>query len=239
MWSSESNQRAKTKNFFFEKVSVCSQQFLWSIGFCVLVIVLVRWGTGMPEWRDIIASENGPVERMSAGLWFMGCAWCLGCASVQRIRRVEWLGLGMFLLLFGLRELDAHVWATGWNLDKLANYWNARYPLSERLMVFGCMIAPVLIVTGIIGYRLWPVIGMAWRTGETWLFQLGIGILLLILCVILDKVGAYALPFFGFNGTEQDLVMIMEEFLEFVLGVFSLTMLWPYFQEALDGGDEF
>ena len=134
--------------------------------------MLAKWGTGLPEWQEVIASENGPVERMSAAVWFMGFVWSLAAAYVQRARAVEWLSVAMFLLLFGLRELDAHIWSTGWNLDKLANYWNTQYPLSERILVLAFMVVPCLAVGGMLCLRLLQSIGPAWRSGELWLSHL-------------------------------------------------------------------
>jgi hypothetical protein len=73
-----------------------------AIIFCTAVIVLVKSGAGLSEWREVIASENWPVELMSAAVWFMGFVWSLAAAYVQRGRAVEWLIVAMFLLLFGL-----------------------------------------------------------------------------------------------------------------------------------------
>ena len=202
--------------------------------FCSVVIVLAKWGTGLPEWREVIASENGPVERMSAAVWFMGFVWSLVAAYVQRARAVEWLSAAMFLLLFGLRELDAHIWSTGWNLDKLANYWNTQYPLSERILVLAFMVLPCLAVGGMLCGRLWQSIGPAWRAGESWLSHLAVAVALLVVCVTLDKVGSYALPFLGMINVGQVFVMVIEEFLEFMLAVFTMTVLWAYLQEALN-----
>ena len=202
------------------------------MSFCVIILVFIYMGTSLSGWREIIISESGPVERMSAAMWFMGFAWCLAAACAQRMRRVEWLSVAMFLLLFGLRELDAHIWATGWNLDKLANYWNPRFPLSERLLVLGLMVLPCLVVGGMLGLRFWKVMGQAWRVGESWLSHLMLGVALLVLCLTLDKVGPYLLPFLGVGDRGQSLLMVIEEFFEFVLAVFSMAVLWPYLQEA-------
>ena len=202
--------------------------------FCSVVIVLAKWGTGTPEWQEVIASENGPVERMSAGVWFMGFVWSLAAAYSQRAKTVEWLSVAMFLLLIGLRELDAHIWITGWNLDKLANYWNTQNPLSERILVLALLVVPCVIVGGILGRRLWLSVGPAWKAGEPWLSHLIVWAALLVICVTLDKIGPYVLPFLGISEVGQVVVMFIEEFLEFVLAVFTITGLWPYLQEALN-----
>ena len=211
--------------------------FIQVVGFCVVMIVLAKWGTELPEWQNVIASENGPVERMSAAIWFMGFVWCLAAASVQRVRGVEWLSVAMFLLLFGLRELDAHIWSTGWNLDKIANYWNPRFPLSERVLVLGLMVAPCIVVGGIVCLRLWQTMGQAWRKGESWVCNLVMGVVLLVFCLTLDKVGPYVLPDLGVGEPGQIIVMQIEEFFELALAVMAMAGLWPYVQEALDGTD--
>jgi hypothetical protein len=214
--------------------NLCSKNLIQAIIFCSSVIVLAKWGTGLPEWRDVIASENGPVERMSAAVWFMGFVWSLVAAYVQRARTVEWLSVAMFLLLFGLRELDAHVWSTGWNLDKIANYWNIQYPLSERILVLALMVVPCLAVGGMLCLRLWQSIGPAWRAGESWLSHVAVAVALLVVCLTLDKVGSYVLPFLGMSDVGEVFVMIIEEFLEFMLAVFTMAVLWVYLQEALN-----
>ena len=231
--------------FQFSQSNTDSRAIIWSwwknfiqvIGFCAVMIVLAKWGTELPQWQNVIASENGPVERMSAAIWFMGFVWCLAAAFVQRVRGVEWLSVAMFLLLFGLRELDAHIWSTGWNLDKIANYWNPRYPLSERMLVLGLMVAPCIVVGGIVCLRLWEIIGQAWRKGESWVCNLVMGVVLLVFCVTLDKVGPYILPDLGVGEPGQIIVMQIEEFFELVLAVMAMVGLWPYLQEALDGTD--
>ncbi len=217
----------------------CSKRLIQAMIFCTAVIMLAKWGTGLPEWRDVIASENGPVERMSAAVWFMGFVWCLAAAYAQRMRRVEWLSVAMFLLLFGLRELDAHIWSTGWNLDKIANYWNPRFPLSERVLVLGLMVLPCVVVGGIIGLRLWQTVGQAWRAGESWVGHMVLGIALLVFSLTVDKVGPYGLPVLGVGEAGQIIFMEIEEFFEFVLAVYTMAVLWPYLQEALNGQCEY
>lgn len=211
----------------------CLYHFAQAVIFVVIGIVLAKWATGITEWSDVITTENGPVERMSAAVWFMGCIWCLGSAYSQRNLAIEWLTVSMFLLLFGLREIDAHVWATGWNLDKFANYWNPQYSLQERVLVLGVLIFPCLIVGWILRYRLWNAVGRAWSEGEAWLNHLLLGLGLLVLCLTLDKVGPYGLLFFEISDSGKIFLMMIEEFLELVLSVFALVSLWPYLQQAL------
>ncbi len=211
----------------------CLHHFAQAVLVVALGIVLAKWTTGIPEWRDVIATENGPVERLSAAVWFMGCIWCLGSAYSQRDLAIEWLTAAMFLLLFGLRELDAHVWATGWNLDKLANYWNPQYSLQERVLALGVLSFLCLIVGWILHYRLWTTVRRAWSKGEAWFNHLLLGLGLMALCLTLDKVGPYGLFFIEISDSGQIFLMMIEEFLELVLSVFALVSLWPYLEQAL------
>ena len=204
-----------------------AEAFVFSLAF----IVLAKWFTDVPGWRDIMVSENGPVERMSAGLWFMAMVWCFAAGLRHSPYRIEWLGLTTVCLLFGLRELDAHVWTTGWNLDKLANYWNPRFPLWERLMVIGLMIIPTITVGAVLCSRIWPRLSEAWNSRAPWIGQMTVAGILLGFCLLLDKVDAYFLPLLGLEGA-QIFFMGMEEFGECVLGVYTVSVLWPYWQKT-------
>jgi len=231
----ESKRPTRLINLLRPYLSLSWNPLFSALSFCAIILVFIRMGTSLPGWSEILISENGPVERMSAAMWFMGFVWCLAAACVQRMKAVEWLSVAMFLLLFGLRELDAHRWATEWNLDKLANYWNPRFPLSERLLVLGLMVLPCMVVGVMLVLRFWKAMGHAWRVGESWLSHLVLGVALLVLCLTLDKIGPYGLPLLGVGESGQIFLMGVEEFLEFVLAVFTMAVLWPYLQEALNG----
>ncbi len=159
----------------------------------------------------------------------MTTVWCFAAGLKNLPYRIEWLGLTMFSLLFGLRELDAHLWATGWNLDKLANYWNPRFPLWEQLLIAGFFFLLVAIAISL-GFRLWIRLKEEKTFQAPWIGQLMAGSLLLVFCLLLDKVDAYYLPLLGLDGT-QKFFMGMEEFGEFVLGVYAVSALWPYWQD--------
>ena len=196
------------------------------------MIVLMKWGTGFSDWQFIIAKEHGPIERVSAALWFMAFIWCLAAAWFQPSLRVEWLGLATLLFLLGLRELDAHVWSTGWNLDKLTNYWNSQFPLSERLLVVVLMILPCVGVGVILLYRVGQRLGSAWIRRKPWVGQMGLGIFMLLVCMLLDKAGPYFLPEIGLQH-RQVLMMQLEEIMECILALYTVSILWSYWQEAL------
>ena len=196
----------------------------------MVAVVLAKWATGLSEWRDVIASENGPVERMSAVLWFMGFVWAFMAAWNVKNVRLEWLSLSTLFLLFGLRELDAHVWITGWNLDKLANYWNPAIPLQERLLVVVLMVVPCILVGAIVIARFWEKRSWVWQAEQPWGPHVIMGLALLVLCTSIDKIGPYALPYLGVGDPGKIALMIIEEFLELMLPVFVLNFLWPSLQ---------
>lgn len=205
------------------------RNFFGACLFCVTMVVLAKWSTGLAGWPDVLVAENGPVERMSAGAWFMTTVWCLTAGWKNSFYRIEWFGLTIFSLLFGLRELDAHLWATGWNLDKLSNYWSPRFPQWEQLFIAGFFLLMVAIGVSL-GFRLWIRLKKDKNYQTPWFGQLMAGILLLMFCLLVDKVDAYYLPLLGLDGT-QVIFMGIEEFGEFVLSVYAVSALWPYWQE--------
>jgi hypothetical protein len=204
---------------------------LWeAFVFCVMMVVLALWSSDLPNWQEVIVAENGPVERMSAGMWFMAMVWCLAAAWKNASHRIEWLGFTTLFLLFGLRELDAQVWATGWNLEKFVNYWNPRIPLWERLLVIGFMILPTMAVAAVLCARIWARLGAAWTRRAPWIGQMTAGGIFLVVCMVLDKMAGLEFPLVDFE-TSQLIIMGMEEFGELVLAVYVVSVLWPYWQE--------
>ena len=79
--------------------------------------------------------------------------------------------------------------------------------------------------------RMWTRLGEAWNSGAPWIGQITVGGILLGFCLLLDKVNAYFLPLLGLDAA-QLFFMGMEEFGEYVLGVYAVSVLWPYWQET-------
>lgn len=203
---------------------------LWkAFVFCVMMLGLALWSSDLPNWQDVIVSENGPVERMSAGVWFMAAVWCVAAGWKNHSHRVEWLGFTILFLLFGLRELDAQVWATGWNLEKFANYWNPRFPLWERLLVIGFMILPTMAAGAVLCARLWTRLGEARTSRAHWISHMAAGGMLLGICMVLDRIAVFTLPQVDLE-ISRLIIMGIEEFGEFVLAVYVVSVLWPYWQ---------
>lgn len=212
------------------------KHLLSAIIFCSVLVILAKVTLSHLDWVGVICSENGPVERMSAGLWFMVFCWCMAVAWVEAPYRKEWLALGGMFLLLGLRELDAQRWVTGWNLDKLNNFFNPQFPLWERLMVVGLMVLPAGALVVALLHSAWVYLSKTKNWKVPWLGQLLTGGSLLLGCVLLDKVDAYYLPLLGIE-EEQLFLMGVEEFMEFVLAAYVVSVLWPYYVAALAGRD--
>ena len=200
--------------------------------FCGALVILAKGTLSNLDWIGVICSENGPVERMSAGLWFMVFCWCMAVAWNPGMYRKVWLALGGMFLLLGLRELDAQRWITGWNLDKLTNFFNPQYPLWERVIVVSLMVLPAVAFMSYLLHAGW----MSFRKVETWripwLGQLLAGGFLLLSSVFLDKVETYDLPGFGLE-EGQFILMGIEELIEFVLAVYVVSVLWPYWRKTM------
>lgn len=214
---------------FWEPVGV---PLLTASLFCGALVILAKGTLSNLDWVGVVCSENGPVERMSAGLWFMVCCWCIAVGWEQGLYRKVWLALGGMFLLLGLRELDAQRWVTGWNLDKLTNFFNPQFPLWERLVVVGLMVLPAL---GLMGYLLhagWVHLWKAKTWRVSWMKQLLLGCGLLLCSLLLDKVEAYILPVVGLE-EGRFYFMGIEEFIEFVLAAYAVSVLWPYWLKTL------
>jgi len=207
------------------------EDLLSAMVFCLSLAILAKLTLWDLSWGDIICSENGPVERMSAALWFLVAAWCIVTAWKPSFYRVEWLGLSTLFLLSGLRELDAQLWLTGWNLEKLVHYWDPTIPFGERLLVIGLIIIPAMVSGAIVFQRMlvrtchmktWPA---------PWMGQMLVGSLILLVCLVADK-STHILVFLEI---EYKALWIsgVEEFSEFVLAAYSVSVIWPYWIEAL------
>jgi hypothetical protein len=204
---------------------------LSAIVFCTGMTLLAKWTLSDLSWAEVICSENGPLERMSAGLWFMVFCWCVAVSWGQTLYRKEWLALSTLFLLFGLRELDAQRWVTGWNLDKLVNYWNPEFPLWEKLLVTGLMLIPLLAVGAFLLHRIWACMAQTTTGRAPWMGKTLLGVLLLLVCLLLDK-GLYVLIFLGIEDKKL-WIMGLEELSEFLLAAYVVAVLWPYWLQAL------
>ena len=216
----------------------CGENLLSAIVFCVGLVILAKLTLSDLDWADIICSENGPVERMSAALWFMVVSWCIVAAWKLSSYRVEWLALGTLFLLFGLRELDIQRWLTSWNLEKLKNYWSPQIPAWERLFVIGLLVIPAMVVGGVLIYRVLVQMRLATTWRAPWMRQMLVGGLLLVFCLLLDK-STHGLVFLGFKFLEGKELWIMgvEEFGEFVLAAYTVSALWPHWMNVLSEDD--
>ena len=200
--------------------------------FCGALVILAKGTLPNLDWIGVICSENGPVERMSAGLWFMVFCWCMAVAWEPGMYRKVWLALGGMFLLLGLRELDAQRWITGWNLDKLMNFFNPQFPLWERVVVASLMVLPAVAFMSYLVHAGWVYVWKikTWRI--PWSGQLLAGGILLMSSVCLDKLEGYDLSGLGLEEI-QPFLMGIEELIEFVLAAFVVSVLWPYWRKTM------
>jgi len=179
----------------------------------------------LEQW---IVDEGGPVEQLSAAAWWIAALGCLITAirvrSVPGISSIDWLLGAAILVLFGARELDFQAWLLGWRLDKLSNYWNARIPLMERLMVLGLLIVPSLSIIIIFAYRMWDRFRKAWVNGEIWTRDVVLWSLMLVGSILLDKLS-------GMYRSYQTPLEALEETLELSLALFTILVLFPLWKK--------
>ena len=199
--------------------------------FCLSLAILAKLTLWDLSWGDIICSENGPVERMSAALWFMLAAWCIVTAWRPSFYRVEWLAFSTLFSLVGLRELDVQVWLTGWNLEKLVHYWDPTIPLEERLLVFGLILIPAMVCGAILFQRMLVRIYLMKSWPAPWMGQILVGSLLLVVSLVADK-STHILEFLEID-YKALWISGVEEFSEFVLAAYIVSVIWPYWIEAL------
>jgi hypothetical protein len=175
--------------------------------------------------------EEGIVERVSAGMWFIAAAWSAVVAVRDSEWRLEWSLGAVLLALLGSRELDMHVWLTGWSLDDLTKYWDPRISLHERLMVVGLFLVPAASVLLVFALRMGKIFWPAFWAGAVWTRDVVIWLFVAGSTLMLDK-ARHVWPLLGL-GTRPIVVKVVEESLELGLGVYTILLLWPLWRQAL------
>ncbi|GJL56468.1 MAG: hypothetical protein NPIRA02_36000 [Nitrospirales bacterium] len=186
-----------------------------------------------PVVTDAYTQEWDLIERLSAGMWFMASVWCAASAIHGCSHTKEWLSGSIFFFLLGFRELDGHIWLFGWNLDKLALYWNPSIPILERLLIV-CL-SGVLIswLYTIFPPRRWKTLWAAYQAGEQWTRDVLLWLLVIVTTMLIDK--SVYLPFYRHTPYPFIDVLrgILEESLELTLGIYTLILLFPLWTHAL------
>ena len=200
------------------------------------MLLFAKWTFPSFDWGDVVLKEDGPVERMSVALWFLGGCWCLAIALHQPPSYKEWLALSVLFLLFGLRELDSQKWLFEWKLDKIANYWNPQIPFSEKILVWGFIIIPAIGSASLLLRSISDQLkrSSSWRT--PWIGQILMGGLILLVCVLFDKNKLVLQPL-GFE-LPRVLRKGTEEFGEFILAIYTVSAMWPYWLDVLLGREK-
>ena len=99
--------------------------------FLIILISVGILGHQNPKFSNTYINEEGLIQQVSAGFWFIATAWCAVVSFRTRTYTKEWITGTLFFFLLGFRELDGQKWLTGWNIDTLEKYWNPSIPFSQ------------------------------------------------------------------------------------------------------------
>lgn len=172
-----------------------------------------------------LVDENGPVESLTAALWFVGAGAALTTAFRSRPLAWGWLFGGFGMFLFAARELSWHTEFTGWSVTRVESYLDASIPLWGRLL--GLLLVVIPAAVSLIGLvvRLAPRLRRAWRQGAAWSRDVPLWILLLVISQVLDK-SHKVFPPLGFD-IPVHYTRLFEETIELALPVYVLLAIWP------------
>lgn len=186
-----------------------------------------------PEVTHAYTQEWDLIERISAGIWFMASVWCAVSTVQAPNHKREWISGSIFFFLLGFRELDGHIWLLGWNLDKLALYWNPSIPFHERLLVLCLGVTLLSWTIFVFPPRSWKTLWAAYQSGAQWTYDVFLWLLLLVTTILIDK--AVYLPMFRQSSNPYLDVLrgIVEESLELTLGLYTLFLFFPLWSRAL------
>jgi len=186
-----------------------------------------------PEIAHAYTQEWDLIERISAGIWFMASVWCVASTVQDPNHKREWISGSIFFFLLGFRELDGHIWLLGWNLDKLALYWNPSIPFHERLLVLCLGVTLISWTVFVFPPQSWKIFWAAYQSGAQWTHDVSLWLLLLVTTMLIDK--AVYLPMFRQSSDPYRDVLrgIVEESLELTLGLYTLFLLFPLWTQTL------
>ena len=186
-----------------------------------------------PAVTNAYVQEWDIIERMSAGIWFLASVWCAVSAIQAKLYTREWISGTMFFFLLGFRELDGHIWLLGWNLDKLALYWNASIPFHERFFIvcLGCALLSWMFF--VFPTRRWKALWAAYQAGAQWTRDVLLWLLVIITAMLIDK-SVYLPMYRQASDPSIDVLRgIVEESLELTLGLYTLFLLFPLWTQVI------
>ncbi len=186
-----------------------------------------------PEVADAYVQEWELIERMSAGVWFIVTSWCLVAAFLAQTHKGEWAIGSIFFFLLGFRELDGHIWMTGWNLDKLALYWNPSIPFHERFLILDFGLVLLCWTIFVFPPKRWKALWQAYQSNVQWTKAVLLWVMILVLAMLLDK-SVYLPMYHETPFSHLDVIRgIFEESLELTLGLYTLFLLFPLWVQVL------
>src|SRR5690606_5600180 len=104
------------------------------VALCAVVSVLA-WGVLSPEAVLRLMAETGPIEEITAALYFLVAAYVLVAGAPQAEPSLA-LPLCIVLCGFGARELDLHKAFTGTSVLKVSFYLGPA-PVAHKLVALG------------------------------------------------------------------------------------------------------
>lgn len=180
---------------------------------------------------EAMVRENGPVEVLSAGGYFLFCLFLLygNYSGAVRTR----VAPGVFVFLLGLRELDFHVHFTTMGMFKSRFFISPDVPLLEKTIVTFGIVA--LLVYAFLYFRhALPRVKKALMKGRSWAVFTVCGVACAVCSkALLDgnaKMIANLLPMME---SPRTLVRIMEECLELFIPIFFIGALLRYGKESM------
>lgn len=95
-----------------------------------------------PAQRDLLLTEHGLIEQLSAGLWLLAAGTVMWRARLSRVS----LSFALLFLLFCVRETGLPKWLipSGKALLRPAYYLNEATPLFQRLLIASLLIAALV-----------------------------------------------------------------------------------------------
>jgi len=198
------------------------------IALALLMLITAAIVLTPEESRQFLMGEDGPVERASAAGYFL----CLGLLIFAPVRdRVGRACVVYLLLVFGLRELEAHKAFTSGSLTKKDFYLDPATPLYEKAI-------GVLVIGGLAAACIWLLVrhGRSFFGGlrrlHPHMLNAAIGTVLLVGAKILDGIPRVFHDDFGITLSPLlvDVISTSEEVVEMGIPLFfglAIVMLYP------------
>lgn len=171
-------------------------KYLRPIGIIVgIVAVLVAAGHWLSPESDALYREDGVLEDITVGLWFLSVLMALGTAIKfsNSGTRLMAIWTGWLALLAALRELDLHIWLNPKHLGEYGVRYRIDWWLSTEVSVWlrlGWLLFFVVVI-GLAVYpplRMWKRLLGLWLRGDSLMGFLWVAVLFLLGGFVIDDI---------------------------------------------------